>query len=1103
MDIGVWLNRLGLQQYESVFRANDIDFAILPKLTAEDLASLGVGSIGHRRKLLDAAATLPSESEAGGSAKRAEPSMPVAEAEGERRPVIVLFADLVGFTELSSKLDPEEVHALLGHFFEAVDAVVERHGGTIDKHIGDCVMAVFGAPLAHRDDAERAIRAAIEMHKVVGQVSDVASRALSVHVGVASGTVVASGTGSIGHWQYTVTGEAANLASRLTSLAGPGETLLSDAIRQQVGDRLDAEPMGDVTVKGIGQPIRAWRLRGLRDQDPASRPCIGRQAELTQVQTVLSSCREARRGFTVYIRGEAGIGKSRFVEEVRRTALAHGFSCHTGLILDFGTGKGQDAIRSLVRGLLGVPFGSEPSQHSSAAERAIAEGMVAPDRRVYLNDLLDLPQPPETRALYDAMDNTVRNRGKRETVAELIRGLARRQFLLLILEDLHWAQPATLAHAAELAATVAECAAVLVLTSRIEGDPLDASWRGATRGAPMMTIDLGPLRPEDAAALAGTFEAAGRFLSICVERAGGHPLFLEQLLRGAKEIGAGVLPGSVQSAVLARVDTLEPGDKQALQAASVLGQRFALEVLRHLIRSPSYTVDSLIALYLVRPEGEDFLFGHALIQEGVYASLLHARRRDLHRRAAAWYAGRDPMLHAEHLDRAEDPAAPRAYLASAKAEAASYHQDLALRLARRGIELARERDDIWALSCLLGELLHNAGEVQPSMTAFERALEIATSDAERCQAWIGLADGMRLADRYEEAFSALQKAGAAALEQNLVPQLSRIHYLRGNLCFPLGDIDGCLREHRAALSFARQAGSLELEARALGGLGDAEYARGRMSTAHDHFRRCVDLSREHGHGRVEVANMSMVAHTQIYLNDFSAAMETGLTAVELAARVGHLRAEIIAHNAVINVSRITANIQLARVHVDRALTLARTLGARRFEALGLNDLAMILNTEGHRSEALQVLHRALKISRETGINFVGPLILGQMAATTDEPEESREALDEGEALLGKGAVGHNHLWFHRYAVEAALRACKWDDAERFCAALEDYTRPEPLPWADFFIAYGRSLSRHGRNPGIQSRTGLLGLRAEAERLNFGSVFATIDQFLATGPNGAP
>jgi tetratricopeptide (TPR) repeat protein len=731
-----------------------------------------------------------------------------------------------------------------------------------------------------------------------------------------------------------------------------------------------------------------------------------------------------------------------------------------------------------------------------AANKAISEGKVLPGNRVFLNDLLDLPQPPDTRALYDAMDNAARNRGKRETVGELVRKCAQQRHLLLTLEDLHWGDPAILAHAADLASTVAECAAVLVLTSRIEGDPLDASWRGATRGAPMMTIDLGPLRPEEAASLAQTFEAAGRFVTICVERAGGHPLFLEQLLRGAKEIAPGLLPGSVQSAVLARVDTLEAHDKQALQAASVLGQRFALEVLRQVIDSPNYTADSLVALYLVRPEGEDFLFGHALIQEGVYASLLHARRRDLHRRAAVCYAGRDLMLHAEHLDRAEDTAAARAYLAAAKTEAAAYHHDRALRLAKRGSELARERHDIWALSCLLGELLHDTGEVQPSMAAFERALEIAASDAERCQAWIGLAASMRLMDRYEDAFAALEKAEAAALEQNLLAELSRTHHLRGNLCFPLGDIDGCLREHRFALSFARQAGSLELEARALGGLGDAEYARGHMRAAHDHFRRCVDLSREHGFGRIEVANLSMVAHTYSYLNDFTAAKETGLAAVELAARVGHQRAEIIAHNAIMNVVRSTGEFPTARAYNDRAMTLAQALGSKRFESVSLKDLAMFLSAEGCKADALRALHRALEISREVGISFMGPCILAEIAATTDDPRECRESLEEGEVILSKGSVGHNHLWFYRYAMDASLRARRWDEAERYCDALENYTRPEPLPWADFFIKYGRTLSEHGRNPTSETGKETLNLRSEAERFNFGSVFGTIENSLA-------
>jgi tetratricopeptide (TPR) repeat protein len=271
-----------------------------------------------------------------------------------------------------------------------------------------------------------------------------------------------------------------------------------------------------------------------------------------------------------------------------------------------------------------------------------------------------------------------------------------------------------------------------------------------------------------------------------------------------------------------------------------------------------------------------------------------------------------------------------------------------------------------------------------------------------------------------------------------------------------------------------------------------------MSTAHDHFRRCVELSREHGFGRIEVANLSMVAHTRSYLNDFPAAMEISLTAVELAARVGHHRAEIIAHNAALMIIRATGQIQTARRHFDRSMSLAQTLGARRFEAFSLNDLALILNAEGRRSEAREALHRALTISRDTGVNFIGPFILGHLAVTTDDRDEIREALEEGEALLGKGAVGHNHLWFHRYAMEASLRMGQWDRAERYCAALEEYTRPEPLPWADFFVLYGRTLARHGRRPTAQTRNDVLSLRANSERVGIGSVLATIDHSLASG-----
>src|SRR5262249_39140914 len=289
-----------------------------------------------------------------------------------------------------------------------------------------------------------------------------------------------------------------------------------------------------------------------------------------------------------------------------------------------------------------------------------------PDQLVYLNDLLDLTQPTELRALYDAMDNSARNAGKCKTVAQLLRAFSARRPQMITIEDLHWADAMTLAHAAELTRLTAVCPFVLVMTSRAEGDPLDLMWRSRTRAVPLVTIDLGPLREQDALALAGEFSDVSEAFALgCVKRSEGHPLFLEQLLRSGGEGDLDSIPGSIQSLVQARMDTLDPTDKHALQAASVLGQHFSLDLLHQLINNDQYVCTRLIEQDLVRSDGEDFLFSHALIQEGTYSSLLTTTRRELHRRAAACFAECDPVLRAAHLDRAGDPAAARAYLSAA------------------------------------------------------------------------------------------------------------------------------------------------------------------------------------------------------------------------------------------------------------------------------------------------------------------------------------------------------------------------------------------------------------------------------------------------------
>jgi hypothetical protein len=232
----------------------------------------------------------------------------------------------------------------------------------------------------------------------------------------------------------------------------------------------------------------------------------------------------------------------------------------------------------------------------------------------------------------------------------------------------------------------------------------------------------------------------------------------------------------------------------------------------------------------------------------------------------------------------------------------------------------------------------------------------------------------------------------------------------------------------------------------------------------------------------------------VYLNDFSDALATSQMAVELAARVGHHRAEIIAHYAACNTFRTTGEFARVKMHAERALVLARQLGAKRFEAVCFNDLAMVARAEASSAEAMNLLHRALAISRETGIGFVGPWILGHLAVTTKDPLERQAALTEGEGMLREGAVSHNHLWFFRYAIDASLDSQDWDGAERYSAALEDFTRPEPLPWANFFVRYGRAVVAHGRCPTGQETTCKLGdLLAEAERLGIGPALALLQR----------
>ena len=1008
--------------------------------------------------------------------------------EGERRQASVIFSDLTGYTSLNERLDPEEVQAIVGPLKAEAVAVVEAHGGMVNQFVGDEILALFGVPTAHSDDARRAIRAAVELHSLARRHSEPLERErgieLGMHTGIATGLVLTKAS-DYRDGRFGVTGDTVNLAARLRSLAEGNEICVDEETHDQATTEYVFEALEATRFKGKEHSVSCFRLTEAAPSASHRTRFVGRQRELRQVGMILERCIEERSGEAIYLRGEAGIGKTRLLEEIQRLAAERGVERHTGHVLDFGGGAGRDAIRTLVQSLLEVGADSDLENRKSAVQGVIAAGACPATALPFLNDLFGIPQTGDARTAYDGMGPETRTSGLREATSAVVSWRSGQQPLLLAIEDLHWADAPTLRPLADLTAGIADLPVLLILTSRIEGDPIDDAWLSTAGETPLATIDLGPLGREDATALAQEYlDTSRRAAQACIERAEGNPLFLEQLLHHAEEMETEGVPGSVQSIVLARLDSLPPSDKSALQAASVLGQRFPLEALRSLIADPGYDCAEPIRHYLVRPEGGGFLFSHALIQEGIYASLLHSRARYLHVEAAGWYAGKDPALRAQHFDRAGDPEAARAYMEAAEAQAAAYQHELALLSLDRCLEIAKDDAEKCAASRIKGKVLHDLGSIPEAMAAYEESLECAADGARRCRARIGIAGCLRMRDRPDEAFPILELAEREAREAGLHEELSELHFLRGNLHFSSGHYDECEAEHRKALDYALEAGSVEGEARALGGLGDAYWSRLRFGTATDYYRRCSELAREHGFGRIEGPNYMVYGAGLVYTDHRK--IERGLEvlneAAELARRVSDPRTLSLCLwvIALIYADSLSDMGPVDEI-IEESVGIARRIQNRRLEVAEYVK-GLVAYRRGESEGMIELMERALGAARDTGINWTGPQILGALALVTTDPERRRSYLEEGETLLAEGCTGQGYLFFFRHAIDVALREADWGEAERCAGLLEGYL-VEPWPHCEMLIERGRLLAAYGRgdrNADLVQRIGEM--RAECESL---------------------
>jgi class 3 adenylate cyclase/predicted ATPase len=657
VDIAAWLHGLGLQQYEEAFRDNEIDAAVLPELTADDLRDLGVSLVGHRRKLLAAIAALRRE---GSQEPRAEPRGATDASPAERRQLTVMFCDLVGSTALSTRFDPEDLREIIAAYHRTVGEIIAAGGGFISRYMGDGVLVYFGYPQAHEDDAERAVRAGLAAIEAVRRL-DVKSVRLQTRVGIATGLVVVGDVVGEGPAQeQSVVGETPNLAARLQNLAEPDTVVIAASTRRLVGNLFEYRDLGAVEVKGFAAPVPVWQV--LRPSAVASRfeafhgsalaPLIGRDEEIELLLRRWERAKAAD-GQVVLISGEPGIGKSRIAAALEERLPA---DPHLRLRYSCSPYHQDSALFPFIEQLgRASEFASDdPPAVKLDKLKALLARATPPDEDVaLLADLLSLP-PSEHHPLPDLSPQ----RRKERTLEALIRhleGLARRQPIVAVLEDAHWIDPTSRELLDLIVERVRSLPVLLVITSRPEFQP---PWVGQPQVA-MLALSRLDRRGRTALVeqIAGGKALPAQVVDQIADRTDGVPLFVEELTKSVLESGVLreeadryvldrtlpplAIPTTLQDSLMARLDRLA-SVRLVAQIGAAIGREFSYALLCAVSRLSDAELQAalarLVASELVFERGTPpeavYTFKHALVQDAAHSSLLRSSRQQLHEQIA-------------------------------------------------------------------------------------------------------------------------------------------------------------------------------------------------------------------------------------------------------------------------------------------------------------------------------------------------------------------------------------------------------------------------------------------------------------------------------------
>ncbi|HKW78181.1 MAG TPA: adenylate/guanylate cyclase domain-containing protein [Candidatus Limnocylindria bacterium] len=851
----------------------------------------------------------------------------------ERRLVTVLFADFAGFTQLADQMDPEELQVLVSGIFEDLAEEAVANDGTIEKFIGDAVFVIFGAPVAHEDDPQRALRTALAMQRVFAEhakrVKAERDVELGLRIGIHTGMVVAGSVRSVA--EYGVMGDTVNTASRIQAAAGPGESYVTQTTFRLTNREFHFREVGPIDVKGKEKPILVYALTGERtDVRPAldvAAPLVGRWMELSRLDLAYQS---SRLGHTevVLIAGEPGIGKSRLLSEFTGLATASEEGTKTDespRVMRWTFSRvNQRAYAGFMEALL-VELqldATAADAQERLAERLGALGfanplMVAP----ILAQFLHLPGAPEP-----ATDTEEWKRSMFIAVYDVIAALARERPLLYILEDLHFADAASLDLLWFLASRASRVPILFLLAQRIgPGTPEPHPSR-----TNFTQLVLEPLSDEEAARIVeATFDwMPDELRDRIVARAGGNPFFIEESLRSLVESGAiekdsegewrlrerpSVLevPATLHAVVAARIDRLEPTARECIQLASVIGQRFGDRVLREAGGNRiADGVDQLIAADLVleaapgeRREGR-YRFKHAVVQEVAYNTLLVRRRAELHRRVAVAYEAvlnenelrefYPALAHHYLLGDVPDKAVEYSWQAAQRATAIHAYVE-ALRFAEQALELfekLKRIDPAVEALYLIARVRRYRGEVDGALAAYERALvllegrdpnapEVATvlaHMAEVCTRWDakhpdlqGIIDrGLAIVNGKRNRDKVLLLAANAFMARKR-PKVTD------------ADWEASLATAKEALAIAEELGLLREVSLCLDAIGYAYGELGNFRQSYAHNQRRLPIAKSLQDNDELIDAHTMVAVASLVLGNFNEVLENAVVASEIAA----------------------------------------------------------------------------------------------------------------------------------------------------------------------------------------------------------------------------